>query len=150
MSEPIKVTISNTYQEIGGGICWFCHWGWPKQIRDIYDRAKQDIEDALDSAFADSGYALRPDEPMSGESALEYGPAHVVWADENWDSAEWCLGECDDDSWRGWHQPSLEIVRRSLRELMALPSEVIDCVPKDYDGEHPENFPPPAGIECVR
>ena len=47
------------------GMCWWCHWGWPKPIHDIYDKALA----ALDG----------------DESPLLYGPAHVVWVHEIWD-----------------------------------------------------------------
>ena len=118
-----------------GGICWYCYWGWPKPIADIYLRAKDDI-DAI--AWSD------------GEHALKYGPAHIVWADENWDSAEWCLKECDSTSFGDWNTATLEIVRRSLRELAELPEDIRESQPAEYDGEHPEKYPPRDGLEMVK
>lgn len=115
------------------GMCWWCHWGWPKPIRDIYDKALA----ALDG----------------DESPLLYGPAHVVWGDENWDSAQWCLDEFE--SWEMyWMEDRFsdsdrEAVRQSLVELVALPDE-LKQEPVDYDGEHPENFPPPSHWVMVR
>ena len=47
--------------------CWWCHWGWPKPIADIYD-------DCVERLGGDEGPLL-------------WGPAHVVWADENWELA---------------------------------------------------------------
>lgn len=113
-------------------ICWYCHWGWPKPISDIYRR-----------------YVA-----IAGESAMDYGPAHVVWADENWDCAQSCLDGFDDDvaRWNGGRHSAgeLEAVRASLRELVALPVEILNAEPEDYDGEHPERFPPPRDMEMVR
>lgn len=109
------------------GTCYWCHWGWPRQIREIYDRAKADL----------GGYT----EP------LEFGPSHIVWSDENWDSAQWCLDNFD--KYRGdYEDADLEIVKRSLLELLAVPDKY-KSPPTDYDGDNPERFPPPAEWECV-
>ena len=54
-----------------------------------------------------------------GEFAMHYGPAHIVWADGNYNSAQWCLdhwAEYDGDLIPNEH---LEIVRQSLQELIA-------------------------------
>jgi hypothetical protein len=103
------------------GTCYWCHWGWPKPIKDIYDRAADDL----------GGYT----------DPLEFGPAHIVWSDENWDSAQWCLDNFD--KYRGDHlENDLAIVRRSLEELLAVPEEM-KAPPDNYDGENPANFPPP-------
>lgn len=76
--------------------------GWPKPVADIYQKALQ----ALD------GY----------ESPLHYGPAHIVWDDENFDSAEWCLENFD--KYKGdYSDADLAIVKKSLEELVALPLE---------------------------
>lgn len=129
---------------------------------DIYRKAESDINAALahlgqqvcDDDVEGMSHLLQHWDtrrrPHSGESALEYGPAHVVWADENWDCAEWCLKKCDDPEWSDFPPLVLEIIRRSLRELIALPKEIREPCPEDYDDEFPENFPPPAGIEMVR
>jgi hypothetical protein len=118
-------------------ICWYCHWGWPRPVYDIYRRALANL-DAIPG--------------WDGEYALTSGPAHVVWADENWDSAEWCLAECDKTGAHWDHFPPavLEIIRQSLRELRALPEDQREVEPEDYDGEHPERYPPPAGVEMVK
>ena len=116
-------------------VCWDCHWGWPKPVADIYDKALADL----------GGY----------ESALEFGPGHIVWSEENFDFAERCLEsfDADRDKW-GWSdeysESELAIVKRSLQELAALPLAVRCVEPEDYDGEHPELFPPPEGVEMVR
>jgi hypothetical protein len=108
---------------------WYCHWGWPKAVAEIYLKAKEDL----------GGY----------ESALHYGPAHVVWEDENFNCAQSCLD--DFEKYRGeLNDDEAAIVRRSLEELAALPESVRCAEPEDYDNEHPEDFPPPDGMEMVR
>ncbi len=80
---------------------------------------------------------------------LLYGPAHVVWADENFDFAPWCLKSFDQH--RGdFSDEELAIVKRSLEQLAALPAEAWDVEPEAYGGEHPENFPPPTNVKMVR
>ena len=111
-------------------ICWHCHWGWPKAVADIYDKACAALGD-------EDGHALH------------YGPAHVVWDDENWHSAEMCLKEFDkytDDL----REDEKSIVRQSLIELAAIPLAERDVEPEDYDDEHPELYPPPEGVVMVR
>lgn len=102
-------------------ICWYCYWGWSKPVREIYDKY----------------------EAIAGESAMEYGPAHIVWSDENFDrsSVQWCLDHFDE--YRGDHtDEALSAVRKSLEELLLLSDEVLGPEPADYDGEHPEKYPP--------
>jgi hypothetical protein len=110
-------------------ICWDCHWGWPKPVADIFLEAKA----ALDG----------------DDAPLLYGPGHIVWSDENFDSTQWCLDNFDKYS---DHLDAEEaaIVRRSLEQLAALPESVVFVCPADYDGEHPEHYPPPAGVEMVK
>jgi hypothetical protein len=112
------------------GICWHCHWGWPKAVADIYDRACKDLGD-------EDGHALH------------YGPGHVVWDDENWHSAEWCLEHFDEYA-KDLSESEKVIVRRSLQELSEIPLEERDLEPEDYDDEHPEHYPPPLGAVLVR
>lgn len=128
--------------------CWWCYWGWPEAINAIYLRAKADIDDLL-QASEENDWTSWPGEPSSGEHALEFGPAHIVWSDENWDSAEWCLKECDEPGREDWNQDALEIVRSSLRQLMMVP-ERFKTVPEGYDDEHPENFPPPEWMRITK
>lgn len=110
-------------------ICWSCYWGWPKPVADIYTKALEQLD----------GY----------DSPLEFGPGHVVWSDENFDSAEWCLEHFED--YKGdYSDEELAIVRWSLEELAKLPLEVRCIEPDDYDGEHPELFPPPQGMEMEK
>ena len=106
--------------------CWYCYWGWAKPVAEIYLRA-----------LADLG---------GNEIPLDYGPGHIVWGDENFDSAEWCLEHFDEYA-DGLSEHEKRVVRRSLEELVALPMEVRCVEPEDYDGEHPENYPP--AVEVV-
>lgn len=103
------------------GICWWCYWGWPKPVAEIYERALKDL---------------------NGDwFPLRCGPAHIVWDDENWDSAQWCLdnfGKYSGD----YSIEDLAIVRCSLEELASLPQSDWDVCPPDYDGENPVNYPP--------
>jgi len=81
-----------------------------------------------------------------GFYAMHYGPAHIVWEDENFDSAQGCLN--DFENWkRQWNDDrysdaELEVVRKSLIELIAVPYE-FKHEPEEYDDENPENYPPP-------
>jgi len=114
-------------------ICWYCHWGWPKQVHDIYQHAAAQMD--------------------GDTSALDLGPAHIVWSDENFDDAsiKWCMehfGEnADNDRFSG---ADLAVVMQSLVAILAVPSMIRCCVPDLYDGECPENFPPAAGLEMVK
>lgn len=102
-------------------ICWYCHWGWPKPVADIYREAINRLE----------GDWL----------PLDFGPGHIVWSDENFGGAEWCLDNFD--LYRGdYTDQELDIVRWSLEELAKIPLGTRECVPDDYDGEHPDIFPP--------
>lgn len=105
-----------------GGACWHCYWGWPKPIADIYDR-----------------YVA-----IAGESAMHYGPAHIVWEDENFARAhvQWCLDHFDDEP-RGDHDAQdLAAVRASLEALLALDDAILESEPAEYDGREPAKFPP--------
>jgi|SRR3972149_2832337 len=101
-------------------VCWFCFWGWPKPIQDIYNVAVQELQ--------------------GNNTALLYGPAHIVWSDENFDSAQWCLDHFEDST-GGFTEWELNVVRESLEKLVAVPDKYKNW-PTDYDGQHPENFPP--------
>lgn len=115
------------------GICWYCYWGWAKPVFDIYAAAQVKL------------VALNKD----AMSALHYGPAHIVWEDENFELAEWCLENFDNHTGT-LSKEELDIVRWSLEELAKIPLETRCPEPKDYDEEHPENYPPPKDVEMVR
>lgn len=107
--------------------CWHCHWGWSKAVHDIYRKYAQ----------------------IAGEPAMLYGPAHIVWADENFDSAQWCLDHFDE--YRDNHgETELAAVKQSLLDLLQVPPNQRNPCPPDYDGSHPENYPPIPGVEMAR
>ena len=114
-------------------VCWWCHWGWPKQIRDIYD-----------NALAELG---------GDDSALKDGPAHVVWCDENFDFAEWCLSVFDEwvkkNNNGRFSDQQMDVVRQSLTELLSVP-DCHKCEPEGYDGENPADYPPPQDWVMVK
>lgn len=92
--------------------CWYCHWGWPKPIYDIY-RKYVDL--------------------LGAEYFLESGPAHIVWGDENFDreNVEYLLGLYDQKHplWEveeNFTPERIEIIRQSLIELLTLPKEYLN------------------------
>lgn len=103
-------------------ICWYCYWGWPNAVMEIYERWL----------------------PELGESGLDYGAGHIVWSDENFDaeSIQWCIEEA--------RAHGLEREIMTLTELLAVPEEVRCCEPADYDGINPENYPPVEGLGVRR
>ena len=111
--------------------CWYCHWGWPKQVADIYDEAK---------------------ERGASWSALHFGPAHIVWEDENFHSAEWCLENFEKYT-RDYSEIELTAVRWSLEELAKLPLEIRHPAAAYEFAEGnpvPEDYPPPKGMIMVK
>ena len=83
------------------------------------------------------------------DSALHGGPGHIVWGDENWgdEHIRYCLEHFEEN--KGNSMPDeLEIVRWSLEELLKIPEAERDPEPEDYDGEHPELYPPT--VEVVK
>lgn len=72
---------------------------------------------------------------------LLYGPAHVVWADENWDCAESCLEDFDRFTFN-YTKEEMDVVRWSLVELIKIPLETREAEPEEYQGRNPELFPP--------
>ena len=110
-------------------ICWYCYWGWAKPVAEIYLKALKKLN--------------------NDSSPLHYGPAHVVWEDENWYSAEWCLNNFETYKGR-FSEEELAIVKWSLEELIKIPLKQREIEPDDYDGLHPENYPPVDGIEVIK
>jgi len=104
------------------------------------------VAEIFDRAVSDLG---------GSEDALFHGPSHVVWEDENFgnESIEFCLAECDDGQEyivrRGFEPWHIEVVRRSLTELLAVPEEVRCCEPEDYDEKNPQNYPPTCEVVRV-
>ena len=107
------------------GVCWYCHWGWPQVVCEIYKR----------------GYDI------AGESAMSYGPAHIVWEDENFETEhiQWCIDHAVEYR-RDLTDEQFNAVVTSLRELLAVPEAIRCCEPTDYDDRNPAKFPPPANI----
>jgi len=110
-------------------ICWYCHWGWAKPVMDIYDEAL---------AKLDGNY-----------SPLNFGPAHIVWEDENFEThhVQFCIDHFDEYGYNLTdHERS--VVMESLEKMAKLPEEQRCIEPPDYDGVHPEDYPPT--VEVVR
>lgn len=118
------------------GICWWCYWGWPKAVKDVYDVA---MEELLDMG--------------SDWTPLRFGPSHVVWEDENFDddTIRHCIGRCDNpEPWDGTTPEERAVVKKSLEALLAIP-EGVRCEPDDYDEEHPDQYPPaPCQLPMVK
>ena len=102
--------------------CWWCYWGWPEPIVEIYQWAADKLGD---------------------DYHLMAGPAHAVWHDENWNLAAECIKDIDSGRPCGLNSRELAAVRESLVKLCRLPQEYLK-EPDGYDGENPEKFPPPA------
>jgi len=111
-------------------ICWHCHWGWPENIANIYLKALSMLS--------------KDDHP------LLYGPAHIVWSDENFyrENIQWCLDNFNEYR-ADYNDKELEVVKWSLLELLKIPGN-IDIEPEDYDGMHPELYPPPNDIKMIK
>lgn len=115
-------------------ICWYCHWGWAKPIADIFLKAKEALG--------------------GNDELLIYGVGHIIWADENFSLAHVnkCLSDWPDwvDSTRDLNKSGIKdvslgeclIVRYALQQLADIIESIPEVEPEDYDGEHPENYPP--------
>ena len=102
-------------------MCYYCHWGWPEKVAKIYQEALEELG--------------------GNETALNYGPGHIVWEDCNFESARWCLKHFDEylTNVEAWEMP---IVRRSLERMAALPEEEWDIIPADCDFDRVGDYPP--------
>jgi hypothetical protein len=85
----------------------------------------------------------------AGWSAMHFGPAHVVWEDENFEHAESCLRDFDKYA-KNLTKEEQAGVRWSLEELSKVSLESRCPEPKEYDGEHPELYPPAKNIKMVK
>lgn len=114
--------------------CYWCYWGWPKPIKDIYDKALIKLD--------------------GDTTPLDFGPAHTIWSNENWDSetVQWCLDEDTyKEAWDDLTDIESAVVRESLELLLAL-SDDYKSEPEGYDDddENPQKFPPPEYWKCVK
>ena len=111
-------------------ICWYSYWGWAKPVADIYREASRRL----------GGF----------DYPLHFSPSHAVWEDDNFDDCtiECCLKHFDKYK-GGYTDEQLAVARWSLAELLRIPEDARDIVPKDYDGEHPELYPPKAEVVRV-
>ena len=102
--------------------CYWCYWGWPKPVSDIYN-------DALRALGGD-------------HFALEFGPTHSVWGDENFgnESIEFCFNELKVE--KELDARTMHILRLSLFRLKELPIE-LRTPPEGHRNGHPEDYPPP-------
>jgi len=104
------------------GICWYCYWGWAESVANIYKEALKKLSDY--------------------DSPLHFGPSHIVWEDENFEtsSINFCLEKFND--YRSYYtNEELEIVKWSLEELLKIPENERCIEPIDYDDENPALFP---------
>lgn len=111
------------------GVCWFCHHGWPEQIADIYETAVL----------------------VAGYSAMHFGPAHIVWEDENFarHHVQWCLDNFSKYA-GDFSARELAAVAKSLSDLLRLQDSVLEPRP-DYDEEIHDvrDYPPPPGMVMI-
>jgi len=114
-------------------MCWYCHWGVPKPVADIYSKALNQLDDY--------------------DSPLLYGPSHVVWDDFNLDdrNIKRCIEYCDQYEGGNYTKDELVIVKQSLEELLKIPESERDIDPSVYDEDNiPYNkLPPPLNVEMV-
>jgi len=111
-------------------MCWYCEWGVPKAVADIYHIAQK---------------KLNSDYP----GAMQFGPAHIVWDDFNLsdDNVNWCIEHFDEYK-HGYPENELEVVMWSLKELLKIPEAERDIMPDDVDDNHLELYPPK--VETIR
>jgi len=109
-------------------ICWYCYWGWSKEVMAIYGKYIS----------------------IAGESAMHFGAAHIVWEDENFERyrVQFCLDNYEKYKRDDCSDIKNEAVKQSLIELLALSDDILNPKPSNYDGENPENFPPK--VDMVR
>lgn len=109
-------------------ICWYCYWGWAKPVAEIYKQAVEKLGGC--------------------DHSLMFGPAHIVWSDDNFEDGciKYCLDNFDKNS-EFTVKEDLPVVRWSLEELLKVPESVRCCEPVEYNGENPENYPPAVEVE---
>ena len=114
-------------------MCWYCTWGLPKPVADVYKEALDRLE--------------------KNEYPLLYGPAHIVWDDYNLsdNTIRWCVDNFDE--YRSDYTDSqMRIVKWSLLKLLRIPEKDRDIEP-DIDSLYEvdyRDYPPPAGVVMVK
>lgn len=91
-------------------ICWYCYWGRPKAIREIYEKYIN----------------------IAGEPAMHCGAAHIVWDDENFEREhiQWCLDNFEENKREDNIEEENEAVKKSLIELLELSDDILESEPK--------------------
>ena len=112
-------------------MCCFCYWGWPEPIAKIYFKAVADLRENGGNVWS-----------------LHFGPAHIVWEDENFDCAQWCIDNFEKYS-GDYSAADLEVVMRSLRELVEVPDELKEC-PEWFDDNEPGLRNPFPGVKLIK
>lgn len=79
---------------------------------------------------------------------LHYGPAHVVWADENFDCAELSLEKFDQRA-DDLTDKEKVVVRWSLEQLAKIPLSERDPAQDGWHNANAPNHPPPEGMEMI-
>lgn len=125
--------------------CWYCYWGWPEQTANIYSRYEKLLR-MLSDRYKE--HESLPD--LAAAFTLNYGPGHIVWEDENFDCAQWCLDEATNN-FSEWPKKIMALHKRALRELLRLPGWLINLEPEEYQsGEGSvEEWPPPIGVKMI-
>lgn len=121
-------------------MCWYCHWGWAKPVATIYKEAVKRLN--------------------GDELPLEFGPAHIVWSDCNFDRAEWCIERFD--YYKAQYIEAnfqeippermkfeMDVVLWSLKELAKLPMDVRCIKPNMPDDADYEDYPPTVESERI-
>ena len=86
-----------------------------KPVMDGFDGVMAAVKQEFRNIYDEAAKRLDGDtEP------LDYGPAHIVWDDDNYDSAEYCLQTFDEMQYK-YTPEQLAVVRWSLQELAKIP-----------------------------
>lgn len=105
--------------------CYFCYWGWPKPIAEIYQRAYKDLEDLAETEHDDANW-LEYENPYD---VLHFSFGHLVWEDENWNQASWSHEEGinNPEKYKNLSIGQKAILLRSLCELHHINDNIKYC-----------------------
>lgn len=75
------------------------------------------------------------------DAPLRFGPAHIVWEDENFEDVyiQWCLDNFDEYT-EGFSDHDMKVVRWSLEELLKVPES------KRFVDDDPNEDEMPIGV----